>query len=154
MGQESYQTAKQIILSSDASDFVGGCATELIDKAENKLGIDFTGLYRDYLLTFGAGNFGAQEIYGIIHDDFENSSVPDAIWCTLTERVESNLPNNLLVIYDSGDDELYCLDFKQYNEEPKVVVFVPRVTLENQKYEVIADDFGDFLLELVKLELE
>ncbi len=39
----------------------------------------------DYLKTFGAGNFGAQEIYGIINADFENSSVPDAIWYTLTE---------------------------------------------------------------------
>ena len=154
MSLESYQTAKRMILSSDDSDFVGGCTNELIDKAQSTLGMKLTGLYKDYLQTFGAGNIGSQEIYGIVHDDFENSSVPDSIWCTLNERFESNLPNHLLVIYDAGDDELYCLDFKQHNEEPKVVLFVPRVPLENQTYEVIADDFGDFLLKLVHLEMD
>ena len=72
MSQESYQTAKRIILSSDDSDFVGGCTNELIDKAQSTLGMKFTGLYKDYLQTFGAGNIGSQEIYGIVHYDFEN----------------------------------------------------------------------------------
>ena len=123
--------------------------------AEVKLGLTFTGLYLDYLQTFGAGNFGAQEIYGIINADFENSSVPDAIWYTLTERRETNLPSNLLVIYDTGSDELFCLDFNQLdnNGEPRVVSFLPGVRLESQTYEVIANDFGDFLLDLVKQEI-
>lgn len=111
--------------------------------------------YLDYLQTFSAGNFGAQEIYGIISADFENSSVPDAIWYTLSERKEINLPSNLLVIYDTGSDELFCLDFNQldYKGEPKVVSYVPGVELENQTYEIIANDFGDFLLDLVKQEI-
>src|SRR5699024_428696 len=78
----------------------------------------------------------------------------DSIWCTLNERLESNLPNHLLVNYDACDDELYCLDFKQHNEEPKVVLFVTRVPLENQTYEVISDDFGDFLLTLFHIQLD
>ena len=61
--------------------------------------------------------------------DFENSSVPDAIWYTLTERRETNLPSNLLVIYDTGSDEFFCLDFNQYDYkgEPRVVSFLPGV---------------------------
>lgn len=70
------------------AEFIGGQTNELIKLAEEELGMKFTGLYLDYLQTFGAGNFGAQEIYGIINDNFENSSVPDAIWYTLTERNE------------------------------------------------------------------
>ncbi|WNS75999.1 SMI1/KNR4 family protein [Bacillus sp. DTU_2020_1000418_1_SI_GHA_SEK_038] len=156
MGVETYQKAKQIILNEEEiSDFVGGRTIELINLAEEKLGLRFTGLYLDYLKTFGAGNFGAQEIYGIINNDFENSSVPDAIWYTLTERKEINLPSNLLVIYDTGSDELFCLDFNQTddNGEPKVVSFVPGVELKSQTYEIIANDFGDFLLDLVKQEI-
>lgn len=156
MSLETYQKAKEIILNEDEfADFVGGHTDDLISFAEEKLGLKFTGLYLDYLKTFGAGNFGAQEIYGIINADFENSSVPDAIWYTLTERKEINLPNNLLVIYDTGSDELFCLDYNQNDEngEPKVVSFVPGVNLERQTYEIIANDFGDFLLSLVKQEV-
>lgn len=156
MSLATYQKAKEIILNEDEfADFVGGHTDDLISLAEEKLGLKFTGLYLDYLKTFGAGNFGAQEIYGIINADFENSSVPDAIWYTLTERKEINLPNNLLVIYDTGSDELFCLDYNQNDEngEPKVVSFVPGVDLESQTYEIIANDFGDFLLSLVNQEV-
>ncbi len=156
MSVETYQKAKQIIQANeDMADFIGERTNELIKLAEEKLGVKFTGLYLDYLQTFGAGNFGAQEIYGIINDDFENSSVPDAIWYTLTERNEINLPNNLLVIYDTGSDELFYLDFTQLDEkgEPKVVSFVPGIDLERQRYEIIAQDFGDFLLDLVMQEV-
>lgn len=156
MSVETYQKAKQIIQTNeDIADFIGERTNELIKLAEEKLGVKFTGLYLDYLQTFGAGNFGSQEIYGIINDNFENSSVPDAIWYTLTERKEINLPNNLLIIYDTGSDELYCLDFNQLDEkgEPKVVSFVPGIELESQRYEIIANDFGDFLLDLVMQEV-
>lgn len=155
MSVKAYIEAKQIMLNDDIADFVGGRTSELINSAEEKLGVKFSGLYLNYLQTFGAGNFGAQEIYGIISNDFENSSVPDAIWYTLTERKESNLPSNLLIIYDTGSDELFCLDYNQLDEnrEPKVVSFVPGVELESQTYEIIANDFGDFLLDLVKQEI-
>src|SRR5699024_7377536 len=155
MSLETYQKAKQIILEEDIADFVGGCTDDLIRLAEEKIGLRFAGLYLDYLKTFGAGNFGSQEIYRIIHDDFENSSVPDAIWYTLTERREINLPNNLLIIYDTGSDELFCLDYNQLaeNGEPKIVSFVPGAELESQTYEIIANDFGDFVLDLVEQEV-
>lgn len=156
MSLESYQKAKNLILANqELADFIGGRTDDLIVMAEEKLGLKFTGLYLDYLKTFGAGNFGAQEIYGVIKNDFENSSVPDAIWYTLTERKEINLPKNLLIIYDTGSDELFCLDYNKSDgkEEPKVVSFVPGMELESQMYEIIANDFGDFLLNLVKLEI-
>jgi hypothetical protein len=112
MSIESYLQAKNVILdNAGISDFIGGRTDDLIVMAEEKLGLKFTGLYLDYLQTFGAGNFGAQEIYGVIKNNFENSSVPDAIWYTLTERKEIKLPHNLLIIYDTGSDELFCLDF-------------------------------------------
>ncbi|RPF54140.1 SMI1/KNR4 family protein [Aquisalibacillus elongatus] len=156
MSAENYQKAKEIILKEDEiADFMGGCTDEIIRLAEKKLKLKFTGFYLDYLKTFGAGNFGAQEIYGIIDADFENSSVPDAIWYTLTERKETNLPENLLVIYDTGTGEIFCLDYSRLDEngEPKVVTFIPGVDLENQTYEIIDNDFGDFLLDLVKQEV-
>ncbi|WLR59140.1 SMI1/KNR4 family protein [Guptibacillus hwajinpoensis] len=157
MSIDHYHKAKKYILNEeDIADFVGGRSNELIQLAEQELGFKFTGAYLDFLKTFGAGNFGSQEIYGIIDRDFENSAVPDAIWYTLTERKNIYLPNHLLVIYDSGFGELYCLDFNQLDDtgEPQIVSFDTGVEIENQIYEVIANDFGDFLLDLVMEEME
>lgn len=156
MSINAYQKAKQIIFNEvELADFVGSRPIELISLAEEKLGLKFTGSYLDFLQTFGAGSFGAEEIFGIIHDDFENSSVPDAIWYTLTERDENEIPEKLLIVYDTGSDELFCLDFNQLNVvgEPKVVSFVPGMNLDRQTYEIIANDFGDFLLDLVNQEV-
>jgi len=157
MGLENYNEAVGIITKNPSKGYFAGPRSEaLIRLAEQTLGFQFFGTYRHFLANYGAGNFGAQEIYGVISDDFENSSVPDAIWYTITERKEIGLPLNLLVIYDTGNGEIFCLDFKQVNKEnePTVVSFVPGVDLEKQTYEKIADDFGDFLLDLVNQEID
>ncbi|TSB48563.1 SMI1/KNR4 family protein [Alkalicoccobacillus porphyridii] len=157
MTNEKYELAKKIIKENDdIADFTDGCSDVAIKKAEHLLNLKFDGVYLDFLLTFGAGNFGSQEIYGIIHDDFEQSSVPDSIWFTLTERKEQNLPSHLLVIHDTTVGELYCLDFSNTNasNEPKVVSYILGVELNEQVYKLVADDFGEFLLNLVSQELE
>ncbi|MBM7364105.1 SMI1/KNR4 family protein [Priestia taiwanensis] len=154
---KSYERAKELILSNDElGDFNDGVSHELIKLAEEKIGLKFTGSYLDFLQTFGVGDFGSQEIYGIIHEDFENSSTPDAIWYTLTERKEGDFPNHLLVIYNTGFGEIFCLDYSNLDDtqEPKVVAYSPGFELEVQTYELIADTFGDFLLALVEEELE
>ena len=119
------------------------------------MGLSFSTTYRKFLLKYGALIFGAEEIYGIVRENFDSSRIPDAIWYTLVERKEVELPNNLLVIYDTGREELFCLDFNKASaeNEPTVVVFVPGVDLVHQNYEVIASDFGEFLLQRVKIEL-
>lgn len=157
MSEKTYKKAKKYILKhDDLADFDGAKPVDLIQKAEAKLNVKFTGLYLDFLQTFGAGNFGSEEIFGIIDEDFEHSSVPDGIWYTLTLRESMNLPGHYVVIYDTGSDEVFCLDFNDQNDkgEPKVIALDPGYALDEQSLEVIADDFGDFLLDLVNSELE
>lgn len=157
MSTKTYQKAKKIILKNkDLADFEGKKSAKLITKAEAAVGLKFSGSYLDYLQTFGAGNFGSEEVYGIIDEDFEDSSVPDAIWYTLNLRKSINLPANFLAIYDTGSEEIFCLDFQSTDAagEPKVVALDLGYALDDQTIEVIADDFGDFLLELVEEELE
>ncbi|WP_243015124.1 SMI1/KNR4 family protein [Brevibacillus borstelensis] len=157
MSLDSYKKALELMnRNKNMCYFAGARTEELICLAEEAIGYKFSPIYRDFIKKFGAGNFGSQEVYGVIDEDFENSSVPDAIWYTLTEREEINLPQNLLVIYDSGGEEQFCLDFSNLNErnEPKVVSFIPGQPLTAQKYETVAEDFGDFLLDLVTKEIE
>ena len=61
---------------------------------------------------------------------------------------------NLVVVFEDGNGELLCLDFNNLNEEkePIVVSYVPGEDNKNHKYKKIADDFGEFLLQLVNAE--
>jgi antitoxin YobK len=61
------------------------------------------------------------------------------------------LPQNLLIIYHTGGAEMFCLDFRK--AEPKVVSYTIGVSSEHQTYEVIANDFGEFLLQRINFEL-
>lgn len=157
MSLENYNRALEIITENKEIFFsVGERSDELVLKAEDALGIKFSNQYKDFVLKFGAGSFGAEEFYGVIDEDFEDSSTPDAVWMTLSERQESNLPENLLVVYHTGGEEMFCLDYSNLNSdgEPKVVSFVIGVDIEYQTYEVIANDFGDFLLDMINQELD
>ncbi len=52
--------------------------------------------------------------------------------------------------------ELYCLDFNKLNREnePAVVSINFGMEFSEQSIELIADDFGDFFLEIIQEELE
>ncbi|MDN7228275.1 SMI1/KNR4 family protein [Planococcus sp. N064] len=157
MTQNTYKAAKKLLLKyKSKADFVGEVPSGIIAKAEEALELEFTGSYLDFLQNFGAGDFNGEEIYGILDSDFENSSVPDAIWYTLQERKETNLPLNLLVIYDTGSEELFCLNFNDLDEtgDPKVVSYMPGIDMGEQNFEIIAENFGDFLLELLEDSLD
>lgn len=152
MGMENYKKAIKVIEQNKSECYFAGQRSENdIILAEKALGLKFSGIYKEFLKTYGAGSIGSEEIYGISSLDFENSTVPNGIWYTLSERKEINLPANLLVIYSTGDGELYCLDYNKINgeKEPAVVSFFPGFDLDIQKYDIIAEDFGDFLLERV-----
>lgn len=154
MGMSEYQKAKDLIShNTGKSHFVGSRSALLVQKAEQTLGIRFPPTYRAFLLDFGAGNFGAFEVYGIIDDDFENSSVPDAIWFTLTERREVNFPADILVIGDAGTGELYCLRVSQSDNEGTVVLIDPGMINEELAGQPISKDFGCYILENIQRQM-
>ena len=157
MSLKNYNRALEIINENrECFLSVGERSKELVLKAEDALGFRLSNQYKDFVLKFGAANFGAEEFYGLIDDDFEDSSTPDTVWMTLSERQESGLPENLLIVYHTGSEEMFCLDFNNLNNdgEPKVVSFLIGVDAEYQTYKVIANDFGDFLLDMINQELD
>jgi hypothetical protein len=152
---QDYEAAKQIIRRyKDAADFEGRRSEKLIRAAEKELGLQFPPTYRRFLLEYGVGGFGGSEIYGVIHENFRNSGVPVAIWYTLTERKDSKLPGDYVVIYNEGTGTLYCLDTESDGEEAPVVTFVLGLSIDQQEPEVVAEDFGAFFRELVETEAE
>ena len=80
----NYEKVKKIIYENeDLSDYIENINYELIEKGEKYLDIKFPNTFKQYLKDFGSLTFGATEIYGVIDEDFINSSIPDAIWLTM-----------------------------------------------------------------------
>lgn len=156
MSIDNYNKAKLIVeQNSNYSFFIGKTEKKIIQLAEKEIGFEFIGTYRNFLEDFGAGNFGGTEIYGITGNELKNPSVPNAIWYNLKQRKHFNFPNNLFAIYYTGSEEIFCLDYKNKNVdgEPLIVSYIIGVDMKDQPYELIAQDFGDFLLKQVTEEL-
>jgi antitoxin YobK len=155
MSMKEYQYAVETMNRyPELMDFVGPRSDNLIILAEKALDIRFPATYRRFLSEYGAGAFGSDEIYGIIDADFANSGVPDAIWFTLQERKNWDLPNNLVAIYDADDGEIYCLDVEAIErDETPIITYQSAYPPEEQHRETIARDFGEFLLQLVQRQV-
>ena len=82
--------------------FAGERSEGLVARAEEALGVSFPPTYRRFVCQLGAGNFGSREFYGVIDDEWQDSVVPDGIWCTLSER-EEGLPQHFVVVGAVGD---------------------------------------------------
>lgn len=156
MSNVIYNKAKKIIKENDelVDDF-GGAPKDIIKKAQITLDLEFPEDYKLFLSHFGALTFGSVEIYGVFREDFENSGVPDAVWATLNERSLVNMPNYLVVIYNSGMGEMYCMNYKDLNDanEPKITSYFPGFVDAAQENEVLYDSFAEFLLDIVTEEI-
>jgi hypothetical protein len=155
MGLDEYEKAVHLMNDHpELQGFVGERSETLVQAAEKTLGLKFPPSYRRFVLEFGAGNFGAFEVYGVIHSNFESSSVPDAVWCTLDERKSGDLPPDLVVIHHDGFGGYHCIDCKKSPEEGPIVTYYPGYQRSRQSREIIANDFGAFFLEFVGQQLE
>lgn len=147
MSMADYERAKAIIVANSAkADFVGPRPRQLIRKAEAALGVRFPPTYRQFLLDFGAGNFRSAEFYGVIDESWNESSVPDGVWCTLSEREQVGLPSNLVIVGDTGMGEFYVVDADDKNGP--VWIVCPGADLTAREW--VASDFGEFFLQQVK----
>lgn len=66
--------------------FVGERSEDLVSSAEEALGFSLPEGYRLFVRELGAGNVGAEEVYGVTSADFVDSAVPNGVWLTLDVR--------------------------------------------------------------------
>ncbi len=132
--------------NEDEVDSAGPRPSELIEVAERAVGIRFPPTYRRFLSDYGALSLGGTEIYGVIDDDFEDSSIPDAIWHNLTSRREG-----LFSFYAVGEGTEFCLDTTRTAADGEMPVVA--VDPSGEGREEVAPDFGSAFLMLVEEEL-
>jgi hypothetical protein len=128
----------------DTADFGSQVASDEIDAVESHLGVRFPAAYRDFVTRTGWCSFGGREFYGITPRGIAATSVPSVAFATRKQR-EHGLPDDLLVIENSGAEELYVLDVKANDDHYGTVkVWIPGS--DRQKLEQLAPDFGAYLL--------
>lgn len=152
MSLEDYQIAVELMeRHKSLQQFVGPRPRSLVKLAEEYLGVHFPESYQRFLVDYGAGNFGSSEIYGVIHENFETSGVPDVVWYNKGLRNRLGLPKNIIIIYEVGDGELVGLNLDDTTSlESPVVKLGLGQSLERGELEPIASDFGAFFLRLVQ----
>ncbi|UII58386.1 SMI1/KNR4 family protein (plasmid) [Cytobacillus spongiae] len=141
--------------NQEEADFIGEIDEQTIIDAENKLKVKFPKSYRVFLKKYGLGDIFGQEIYGLGTDE---TGVPNMIWITKELRETDSLPNNLICFYFANDGEYFCLDCSKVqsnnDDNAPVVSFISGLSIKEQSFEMIAENFGDFLAELLKNSLE
>jgi hypothetical protein len=147
--------ALDAVAESDQAHFVGRRDTTVVEAAEEALGVSLPPTYRRFVAELGAGSVGGREFYGVIDENFVDSSIPDGIWLTLDERTRFGLPKHLVIIGDSGMGEYYALDTTRRDSvgESPVVVWVAGASQEGDELEVIAQDFGSFFWSVLQQAL-
>ena len=154
MSMQSYEKAVHMMTRyPEKMNFVGPRPEWLVEAAEAALRLKFPPTYRRYLLEYGAGSFGGEEVYGVVDENFQQHS-HNVVQNTLEQRTKKWIPENYIMIYNTGYGEILCLNLGvQKDGEAPVVAFWPGFPMEAQAKEVVAKDFGELLLQLVQQEL-
>lgn len=136
----------------DEADFVGPRDQGLVAAAEARLGLSFPPMYLRFLFELGAGDIAGQEFYGVISEEFVNSSVPNGIWLTLKARDEWHLPQSMVVVGFDGGVDYYVVDTAKAasGDEPPVEIWRPGISAAGDELERRASDFGEFALRLTR----
>jgi hypothetical protein len=132
----------------------GERANSVVAKAEEMFGFKFSKQNYEFFKRIGYLSFFGNEFFGICKDDFSGEHAGCAIEATLQDRREINLPPKWLTLYFFDDGYYGYLDYSQLNEdgEPPVVMAVYNGK-EHVIVEKVAEDLGDFMLQLVEEQL-
>jgi hypothetical protein len=147
MSMNNYEKARKLIAEAGGGDFEGAKPETLVAKAEIVLGVKFPPSYRRFLLELGCGDINGVEVFGLINDNFENSTVPNGIWLTLNERKSINLDPAYVIIGDGGDGTYYALDTRQAGATGENPVL--RLSVDAKQSEKVADSFSSYLLNAI-----
>lgn len=155
MSVDNVIQALALVDDSDDCDITGPQSDSLIAQAEELLGFAFPADYRLFLSRVGYLSYGGLEIFGITGSDLLSPSVPNGIWYTLDKR-RSGMANDLILV---GHSELGCpaIRASDATEASPIVLYYLGFPEDSQTYEVIATDFGSYLLEqigIIKEELD
>ena len=133
----------------------GGRTHEEILRSEELLGINFSKQCLEFYKQHGYLSFYGNEIFGVDPTGDSGILAGNSVAYALNDRKEYNLPKEWIPLYDYSDGFMAYLDYSHLNSENEPSVIVAIYTGNGYEIsETIAEDFGDFLLQLVQQQLE
>ena len=150
MSYQNYERAMELAKSKAFYTTAGGKSEIDIAKAEEMLGVKFSKQYRDFNSKYAYLSFWGNEIFGIDPDNMDELE-GNSLAYALNDREEYGLPYYLVPICNFDDGCMAYLNYSSLNNdgEPCVVAAVYNGS-EFEIMESLAEDFGDFVLHLVK----
>jgi hypothetical protein len=145
MGMRELRAAMAMIERDGTGDFSGPIPEELVERAEELLGVRFPPSYRHFLHELGCGDIGGAEFYGICSDDLLKGPIPNGIWLTLDERTTSGLGNDMVIVGADGTGGYYALDLARADADAEAPVVLWQPGAPSRACPVVARDFGMFL---------
>lgn len=154
MSYQNFEKAIDLAKQCDGYGIGNGKSDAVISKASELLNIKFSRQNYKYFKELGYLEFFGVEVYGIVKDDFSGDPEANSVETALVDRQEYNLPQEWLPIYFFDDGYMGYLDYSQINKEgePPVIMAI----YNGKEYvitEKIAEDLGDFILQLVEEQL-
>ena len=134
-----------------------GVNREIIEKAEQALGVKFSKQIYEYLHEYGYIQLYGFELQGIFDENFtERGIVSDTLERRNHEYLPPLPPKWVQILDTCSDGGCVYLDFEHINNEGEPRVILGGYGVENEYYEIQeeGEDFGDYLLKEVRLERE
>ena len=146
----TFEELEKVILIFPDGDLGRGATEEEVAAAEDTLGVEIRGGFRDFLRRFGWGEISYLSIYGL------GIGIPpylDLVQITMSERTEMSprLPAHLVPVMNDGGGNLFCLDTSANMNEPPVVSWAHDEG-ESQTPVTIAQDFVSWLAAALEAE--
>ena len=155
MGYQDYKEAMELAPKCEYYTTAGGISDAAISNSEALLKVKFSKQCREFYKNYGYLSFSGNEIFGIDPNDDSVELEGNSVAYALNDRIEYGLPVEWIPIYNFDDGYMAYLDYSSLNNdgEPRVIAAGFNGT-EYQVEETIAEDFGEFVLQLVKEQLE
>lgn len=154
MSYEDYEKFKQNVHKCQYYRSIGGKNEQEISAAEEMLGLKFSRQCRAFFAEYGYVSFYGNEIFGFSLEHLD-IYVANAVAMALQLRKEDGLPHEWLPIYDFADGYMVFQDYSRLNDEGEPIIIVGGYNGERfVQVEIAAEDFGEFVLRLVMMQLE
>jgi hypothetical protein len=155
MTEVYYREAIQDLLSGGVEfDYNFPKSDQLISELEKNLGHKLPNSYKAMLREFGILGFDGQDIYGIGLQDLSAKSPFNVLYSTMGARERGEITNRMVKFMVSGYGPFFVIDCSQRDVSGESPIYEVHEKGYQSGLRKVADSFGEFLRNEVKMYLE
>ncbi|MCP4325787.1 MAG: SMI1/KNR4 family protein [Alteromonadales bacterium] len=130
--------------NSDSNFSIDQASVNEIESVENELGVKLPDSYCAFQLKLGDFDEGFLDIYSVRSPQDGNINIAGITRMEQNE-CEPKMPQHLIPFSDNGGGDSYCFDTSDPNKSECRVVFWDHTASEDQKPEIVACDFLEWI---------